>query len=161
MMSHLTEFADKQFQSITRGDLDLGDLDDEETKKAQEESEKEVAGLIERIKTALGDDVKEVRFTHRLTDSPACVVSDDNDMSSQMQKLMESVGQAVPEAKPVFELNPEHQIVKHLNDEQDEDKFAQWSHVLLDQALLAERGTLKDPTGFVTRLNKLMLDLSK
>ncbi|KDC52779.1 molecular chaperone HtpG [Pseudoalteromonas fuliginea] len=161
MMSHLTEFADKQLQSITRGDLDLGKLDDEETKKAQEESEKEMAGLVERIKTALGDDVKEVRFTHRLTDSPACVVSDDNDMSSQMQKLMESVGQAAPEAKPVFELNPEHQLVKHLNDEQDEDKFAQWSHVLLDQALLAERGTLKDPTGFVTRLNKLMLELSK
>lgn len=161
MMSHLTEFGEKQFQSITRGDLDLGKLDDEETKKAQEESEKEVAGLVERIKTALGDDVKDVRFTHRLTDSPACVVSDDNDMSSQMQKLMESVGQAVPEAKPVFELNPEHQLVKHLNGEQDEDKFAQWSHVLLDQALLAERGTLKDPTGFVTRLNKLMLDLSK
>ena len=161
MMSHLTEFADKPLQSITRGDLDLGKLDDEETKKAQEESEKEMAGLVERIKTALGDDVKEVRFTHRLTDSPACVVSDDNDMSSQMQKLMESVGQAAPEAKPVFELNPEHQLVKHLNDEQDEDKFAQWSHVLLDQALLAERGTLKDPTGFVTRLNKLMLELSK
>ncbi|MBH0030184.1 molecular chaperone HtpG [Pseudoalteromonas sp. SWYJZ98] len=161
MMSHLTEFADKQLQSITRGDLDLGKLDDEETKKAQEESEKEMAGLVERIKTALGEDVKEVRFTHRLTDSPACVVSDDNDMSSQMQKLMESVGQAAPEAKPVFELNPEHQLVKHLNDEQDEDKFAQWSHVLLDQALLAERGTLKDPTGFVTRLNKLMLELSK
>ncbi|MBH0018345.1 molecular chaperone HtpG [Pseudoalteromonas sp. NGC95] len=161
MMSHLTEFADKQLQSITRGDLDLGKLDDEETKKAQEESEKEMAGLVERIKTALGDDVKEVRFTHRLTDSPACVVSDDNDMSSQMQKLMESVGQAAPEAKPVFELNPEHQLVKHLNDEQDEDKFSQWSHVLLDQALLAERGTLKDPTGFVTRLNKLMLELSK
>ncbi|TMO05319.1 molecular chaperone HtpG [Pseudoalteromonas sp. S558] len=161
MMSHLTEFSDKQLQSITRGDLDLGKLDDEETKKAQEESEKEMAGLVERIKTALGDDVKEVRFTHRLTDSPACVVSDDNDMSSQMQKLMESVGQAAPEAKPVFELNPDHQLVKHLNDEQDEDKFAQWSHVLLDQALLAERGTLKDPTGFVTRLNKLMLELSK
>lgn len=161
MMSHLTEFADKPLQSITRGDLDLGKLDDEETKKAQEESEKEMAGLVERIKTALGEDVKEVRFTHRLTDSPACVVSDDNDMSSQMQKLMESVGQAAPEAKPVFELNPEHQLVKHLNDEQDEDKFAQWSHVLLDQALLAERGTLKDPTGFVTRLNKLMLELSK
>jgi molecular chaperone HtpG len=161
MMSHLTEFNEKSFQSITRGDLDLGKLDDEETKKAQEESEKEVEGLIERIKTALGEEVKEVRFTHRLTDSPACVVSDENDMSSQMQKLMESVGQPVPEAKPVFELNPEHQLVKHLNDEQDEDKFAQWSHVLLDQALLAERGTLKDPTGFVTRLNKLMLDLNK
>ncbi|MEM0514323.1 molecular chaperone HtpG [Pseudoalteromonas sp. YIC-827] len=161
MMSHLTEFQDKQFQSITRGDLDLGDLDDEESKKAQEESEKEVEGLLERIKTALGDKVKEVRFTHRLTESPACVVADEHDMSSQMIKLMESVGQKAPETKPVFELNPEHQLVKHLNDEQDEDKFTQWSEVLLDQALLAERGSLKDPAGFVTRLNKLMLDLSK
>ncbi|ALO42432.1 molecular chaperone HtpG [Pseudoalteromonas phenolica] len=161
MMSHLTEFNEKQFASITRGDLDLGDLDDEETKKAQEESEKEVEGLVERIQTVLGDKVKEVRFTHRLTDSPACVVVDDNDMSSQMQKLMESVGQAVPEAKPIFELNPEHQLVKHLNVEQDEDKFAQWSDVLLDQALLAERGSLKDPAAFVAKLNKLMLDLSK
>jgi molecular chaperone HtpG len=161
MMSHLTEFNEKQFASITRGDLDLGDLDDEETKKAQEESEKEVEGLVERIKTVLGEKVKEVRFTHRLTDSPACVVVDDNDMSSQMQKLMESVGQAVPEAKPIFELNPEHQLVKHLNVEQDEDKFAQWSNVLLDQALLAERGSLKDPAAFVAKLNKLMLDLSK
>ena len=161
MMSHLTEFAEKPFKSITRGDLDLGKMDDEETKKAQEESEKDVAGLVERIKTVLGEAVKDVRFTHRLTDSPACVVSDDNDMSSQMQKLMESVGQPAPEAKPIFELNPDHQLVKHLNDEQGEDKFSQWSHVLLDQALLAERGTLKDPAGFVSRLNKLMLDLNK
>ncbi|TMP29016.1 molecular chaperone HtpG [Pseudoalteromonas rubra] len=161
MMSHLTEFAEKQFQSITRGDLDLGDMEDEESKKAQEESEKQVEGLVERIKDALGDKVKEVRFTHRLTDSPACVVVDDHDMSSQMQKLMESIGQSAPESKPIFELNPEHQLVKHLNVEQDEDKFAQWSEVLLDQALLAERGSLKDPAGFVARLNKLMLDLSK
>ncbi|ESP90304.1 MULTISPECIES: molecular chaperone HtpG [Pseudoalteromonas] len=161
MMGHLTEFDGKQLQSITRGDLDLGDLEDEESKKAQEESEKEVAGLVERITESLGDKVKEVRFTHRLTDSPACVVVDDHDMSSQMQKLMESIGQSAPESKPIFELNPDHQLVKHLNDEQDEDKFAQWSEVLLDQALLAERGSLKDPVGFVTRLNKLMLDLSK
>jgi len=161
MMSHLTEFDSKQLTSITRGDLDLGDLDDEESKKDQENSEKEVEGLAERIKTVLGDKVKEVRFTNRLTDSPACVVADENDMSSQMAKLMESVGQGAPEAMPVFELNPEHQLVKHLNDEQDEEKFAQWSEVLLDQALLAERGSLKDPAGFVSRLNKLMLDLSK
>jgi molecular chaperone HtpG len=161
MMSHLTEFNEKQLQSITRGGLDLGDLDDEEAKKAQEESEKEVEGLVERIKEVLGDKVKEVRFTHRLTDSPACVVADEHDMSSQMQKLMESVGQVAPESKPIFELNPEHQLVKHLNVEQDEDKFLQWSEVLFDQALLAERGSLKDPAGFVARLNKLMLDLSK
>ncbi len=161
MMSYLTEFNEKQLQSITRGDLDLGGMDDEESKKAHEESEKQVEGLIERVKTALGDKVKEVRFTHRLTDSPACVVADEHDMSSQMIKLMESVGQKVPETKPVFELNPEHQLVKHLNVEQDEDKFAQWAEVLLDQALLAERGSLKDPAGFVARLNKLMLELSK
>ena len=161
MMSHLTEFDGKQLTSITRGDLDLGDLDDEESKKEQEASEKEVEGLIERVKTALGDKVKEVRFTHRLTDSPACVVADEHDMSSQMQKLMEQIGQQAPETKPVFELNPEHQLVKHLNDVQDEDNFAQWADVLLDQALLAERGSLKDPAGFVSRLNKLMLDLSK
>ncbi|KZN57462.1 molecular chaperone HtpG [Pseudoalteromonas luteoviolacea] len=161
MMGHLTELDGKQFQSVTRGDLDLGDLEDEESKKAQEESEKDVAGLVERISASLGDKVKEVRFTHRLTDSPACVVVDDHDMSSQMQKLMESIGQSAPESKPIFELNPEHQLVKHLNDEQDEDKFAQWSEVLFDQALLAERGSLKDPVSFVTRLNKLMLDLSK
>jgi len=161
MMSHLTEFYGKQLASITRGDLDLGDLDDEESKKEQEASEKEVEGLIERVKTALGDKVKEVRFTHRLTDSPACVVADEHDMSSQMQKLMEQIGQQAPETKPVFELNPEHQLVKHLNNVQDEDNFAQWADVLLDQALLAERGSLKDPAGFVSRLNKLMLDLSK
>jgi molecular chaperone HtpG len=160
-MSHLTEFDGKQFASITRGDLDLGNLDDEESKKEQEASEKEVEGLIERVKTALGDKVKEVRFTHRLTDSPACVVADEHDMSSQMQKLMEQIGQKAPETKPVFELNPEHQLVKHLNNVQDEDNFAQWADVLLDQALLAERGSLKDPAGFVSRLNKLMLDLSK
>ncbi|MDE3272385.1 molecular chaperone HtpG [Pseudoalteromonas sp. G4] len=161
MMSHLTEFDGKQLASITRGDLDLGDLDDEESKKEQEASEKEVEGLIERVKTALGDKVKEVRFTHRLTDSPACVVADEHDMSSQMQKLMEQIGQQAPETKPVFELNPEHQLVKHLNNVQNEDNFAQWADVLLDQALLAERGSLKDPAGFVSRLNKLMLDLSK
>ncbi|WP_462164103.1 molecular chaperone HtpG [Pseudoalteromonas xiamenensis] len=161
MMSYLTEFSEKQFQSVTRGDLDLGNLDDEETKKAQEETEKEVSGLVERMKTVLGEKVKEVRFTHRLTDSPACVVTDDHDMSSQMQKLMASIGQEVPDSKPIFEINPEHQLVKHLNELQDEDKFAQWSEVLLDQALLAERGSLKDPAGFVARLNKLMLELSK
>ena len=136
-MSHLTEFDSKQLTSITRGDLDLGELDDESSKKEQEASEKEVEGLTERVKTVLGDKVKEVRFTHRLTDSPACVVADDHDMSSQMQKLMEQMGQQAPETKPVFELNPEHQLVKHLNDVQDEENFAQWSEVLLDQALLA------------------------
>lgn len=161
MMGHLSEFDGKQFQSVTRGNLDLGELEDEESKKAQEELEKSSEGLVSRIKDVLGDKVKEVRVTHRLTDSPACIVADDHDMSSQMAKLMEAAGQKVPETKPVFELNPEHDIVKHVDQLQDEDAFAQWAEVLLDQATLAERGSLKDPSSFVARLNKLMLSAAR
>ena len=161
LMSHLTEFEEKPFQSITKGALDLGDLDDEDSKKAQEEAEKQVEGLIERVKTALGDKVEEVKFTHRLTDSPACIVADEHGMTTQMVKLMQAAGQPVPEAKYHFELNPEHQLVKLLADMQDEDRFKQWSEVLYDQAALSEQGSLKDPASFVQNLNKLLLDLAK
>jgi molecular chaperone HtpG len=161
LMSHLTEFGEKQFQSIARADVDLGDLDDEETKKAQEEAEKEVEGVLERVKTALGDKVGDVKFTHRLTDSPAVIVADDNGMTTQMMKLMQSAGQPVPEVKYHFELNPEHQLVKHLADVQDEEAFGQWSKVLFDQAALSEQGNLKDPASFVKTLNALLLGLSK
>ncbi|WP_199608943.1 molecular chaperone HtpG [Flocculibacter collagenilyticus] len=161
MMSHLTEFDGKSFQSVTRGGLDLGDLEDEEEKKAKEEVAKEFEGFVTRVKEALGEKVKDVRVTDRLTSSPACVVTDDHDMSSQMMKLMEQVGQSAPEPKPIFEINPEHAIVKRVADEQDEEQFKQWSEVLLDQALLAERGSLKDPASFVARLNGLMLQLTK
>ena len=161
LMSHLTEFGEKQFQSIARTDVDLGDLDDEETKKAQEEAEKEVEGVLERVKTALGDKVGDVKFTHRLTDSPAVIVADDNGMTTQMMKLMQSAGQPVPEVKYHFELNPEHQLVKHLADVQDEEAFGQWSKVLFDQAALSEQGNLKDPASFVKTLNALLLGLSK
>lgn len=161
LMSHLTEFEEKQFQSITRGALDLGDLDDEESKKAQEDAEKQVEGLLERIKTALGDKVEDVKFTHRLTDSPACIVADENGMTTQMIKLMQSAGQPVPEAKYHFELNPEHQLVKMLADLQDEGQFNQWTDVLYDQAALSEQGSLKDPASFVQKLNKLLMDLAK
>ena len=105
LMSHLTEFSEKQLQSISRADADLGDMDDEETKKAQEDAEKEVEGLTERVKTALGDKVGEVKFTHRVTDSPAVIVADDNGMTTQMMKLMQSAGQPVPEVTYHFELN--------------------------------------------------------
>lgn len=161
LMSHLTEFEEKQFQSIARGELDLGDLDDEESKKEQEQAEKEVEGVLERVKTALGDRVDQVKFTHRLTDSPACIVTDEQGMSTQMIKLMQAAGQPVPEAKYHFELNPDHQLVKMLADVQDETQFNQWSGVLFDQAALSEQGSLKDPASFVQNLNKLLIDLAK
>jgi molecular chaperone HtpG len=161
LMSHLTEYSEKQFQSIARGELDLGDLDDEESKKAQEEAEKKVEGLLERVKTALGDKVSDVKFTHRLTDSPACIVAEEHGMTTQMAKLMESAGQPVPEVKYLFELNPEHTLVKLLSDMQDEEQFGQWSEVLFDQAALSEKGSLKDPASFVQKLNGLLMSLVK
>ena len=161
LMSHLTEYSEKQFQSIARGELDLGDLEDEESKKAQEEAEKEVEGLLDRVKTALGDKVSDVKFTHRLTDSPACIVAEEHGMTTQMAKLMEAAGQPVPEVKYLFELNPEHTLVKLLSDMQDEEKFSQWSEVLFDQAALSEKGSLKDPASFVQKLNGLLMSLVK
>ena len=161
LVSHLTEFNGKQLQSVTRGGLDLGDMDDAETKEAHEKLEKEYDSVVVRIKEALKGKVKEVKLSHRLTDSPACIVADENDMSSQMAKLMASVGQEVPETLPIFEINGEHELVKHVADEQDDDKFSQWVEVLFEQAMLAERGSLKDPASFVSRLNKLMLSLTK
>ncbi len=161
LMQHLTEFEGKKLRSVAKGGLDLSKLDDEETKKAQAEAEQQFAAVATRFKTALGEQVKDVKVSHRLTDSPACVVTDEFDMSTQMIKLMESVGQKVPDVKPIFELNPEHQLVKHIADEQDESRFKQWAEVLLDQALLAERGSLKNPAGFVSRLNTLLLSLAK
>ena len=161
LVSHLTEFDGKQLQSVTRGGLDLGDMDDAETKEAHEKLEKEYDSVVTRIKEALKGKVKEVKLSHRLTDSPACIVADENDMSSQMAKLMASVGQEVPETLPIFEINGEHELVKHVADEQDDDKFSQWVDVLFEQAMLAERGSLKDPASFVSRLNKLMLSLTK
>ncbi|MCY7297314.1 molecular chaperone HtpG [Alteromonas sp. a30] len=161
LMSHLTEFEEKQFQSIARGALDLGELEDEESKKALEEAEKEVEGVAERVKEVLGDKVKDVKFTHRLTDSPACVVADDFGMSTQMRKMMLAAGQEVPEIQYNFELNPEHTLVKMLADVQDEELFGKWSQVLFDQAALSEQGNLKDPASFVQNLNSLLMQLSK
>jgi len=161
LVSHLTEFDGKQLQSVTRGGLDLGDMDDEETKAEQEKLEQEFSSVVTRIKDALGDKVKEVKLSQRLTDSPVCIVTDEQDMSSQMIKLMQSVGQEVPESKPIFEINAEHPLIKHVSDEQDDEQFKQWTEVLFDQAMLAERGNLKDPASYVTRLNKLMMSLTK
>ncbi|KMT65883.1 molecular chaperone HtpG [Catenovulum maritimum] len=157
MMSHLTEYSEKKFQHVSKANIDLSDLDDEETKKAHEETEKEFASFVERAKTALGDKVQEVKVSHRLTESPAVITTGEFDMNTQMAKLLEAAGQAAPESKPIFEVNPEHALVKRAADEADEEMFKEWVEMLLEQATLAERGSLKDPASFVARLNRLLL----
>lgn len=160
LMSHLHEFDGKQFQDIARGALDLGKLADKEDKQAQEKIEEDSKDLVERIKTHLGDRVKEVRITHRLTDSPACLAIDEHDMGAQMRKIMEASGQEVPEAKPIFEINSQHPLLQKLDQESDEDRFGDLVLVLFGQANLAEGGQLDDPGDFSSRLNKLLMELS-
>ncbi|HHQ4644248.1 TPA: molecular chaperone HtpG [Aeromonas veronii] len=157
LMSHLTEFDGKQLISVTRGELDLGDLEDEASKQAQIDAEKANAGLVERVKKSLGDAVKEVRVTHRLTDSPSCIVTDAYGMSTQMIKLMRAAGQPVPEQKYILELNPDHALVKKLDTIEDEALFGEWVTLLHEQAQLAEQGGLNDPASFVSRINRLLL----
>ena len=161
LVSHLTEFDGKQLQSVARGGVDLSGMEDEESKEAQEKLEQEFDSVAKRMKEALGDKVQDVKISNRLTDSPAVIVTAEDDMSIQMQKLMASVGQEVPETQPIFEINAEHELVKHVADEQDDDKFNQWVEVLFEQATLAERGSLSDPASFVAKLNKLMMSLAK
>ena len=159
-MSHLMEFDGKQFQDVAKGALDLGDLEDETDKEEIEKVEQEFKGLVDRIKEALGDKVEEVRMTTRLIDSPACLVVKDDDMGMQMRRILESAGQAVPDAKRIFELNPEHPLVVKLNDEPDMDRFTELALVLYDQSMLAEGSQLEEPASYVKRLNKLLLELS-
>lgn len=160
LMSHLSEFDGKSFQDIGKGELDLGKLDTEEEKQEQEKVAEQLKPLLERVKTALNDQVAEVRITHRLTDSPACVVVAEHDMGAQMRRILEAAGQKLPETKPIFELNPEHPLVKKLEQESNETRFADLAHVLFDQANLAEGAQLQDPAAYVQRLNKLLLELS-
>ncbi|MFB4360629.1 molecular chaperone HtpG [Pantoea sp. BS_8] len=155
MMSYLTEFDGKAFQSVSKADEALDKLADEET-EAQKEAEKALEPFVERVKTLLGERVKEVRLTHRLTDTPAIVTTDANEMTTQMAKLFAAAGQDVPEVKYIFEINPDHQLVKRVADTQDEARFGEWIELLLDQALLAERGTLDDPNQFIRRMNQLL-----
>jgi len=158
LVSNLTEFEGKPLVSVARGDLDLGKLEDEAEKKEQEKQAGEYKDLTDKIKGALGEQVKEVRVTLRLTSSPACLVSDQYDMGGNLARILKAAGQKVPESKPIMEINPGHPLVQRLKHE--EPHFADWSQVLFDQALLAEGGQLEDPAGFVKRLNELMLDLS-
>lgn len=159
MMSFLTEFEGKKLQSVAKGALDLGKLEDEAEKKAQEQAAGEHKDLVERIKKALGGRVKDVRVTLRLTESPACLVADEHDMSAQLQRMLKAAGQQVPVSQPIFEVNPAHPLIARLRDEADEGRFGDLAAVLFDQSLLAEGGQLEDPAGFVRRLNQLMLAL--
>jgi len=160
LMSYLHEFDGKSFVDIARGDLDLGKLDSEEDKKAQEEIAKSRQGLVERLKTALGDNVAQVRVSHRLTDSPAILAIGEQDLGLQMRQILEASGQKAPDSKPIFEFNPEHPLIEKLDAEPDMDRFNDLAHILFDQAALAAGDSLKDPTRYVRRLNKLLLELS-
>ncbi len=156
LMNYLTEFDGKQFQSITKAGLDLSKFEDEAEKEKQKETEQEFKSVVERTKEYLGERVKEVRTTFKLASTPAVVVTDDYEMGTQMAKLLEAAGQAVPEVKYILEINPNHELVKRMADEADEQAFGRWVEVLLGQAMLAERGSLADPSQFVGAINQLL-----
>jgi len=158
LASHLTEFEGKQFVSVAKGDLDLGKLEDEAEKKEHEQSEAEFKDLVEKIKKSLEGKVKDVRVTHRLTDSPACLVADEYDMGGNLARLLKAAGQKAPDSQPIMEINPKHPLVARLKYE--EAKFGEWAGLLFDQALLAEGGQLDDPAGFVKRINEMLLSMS-
>jgi molecular chaperone HtpG len=154
LVSHLNEYDGKTLQSVAKGDLDLGESAAEETKTEEQESFK---SLLESFKTHLGDQVKEVRLSHRLTESPACLVSDEGALSGNLERMLKAAGQNVPSAKPILEINPKHPLIERLQHETDTQKLSEWSQMLFDQSLLAEGGQLQDPATFVKRLNQLLM----
>jgi molecular chaperone HtpG len=161
LMTHLTEFQGKPVQAVTRGGLDLGDLADKTAEEHHKQAETDFEETVKKVKDLLQSSVKDVRLSQRLTDSPACIVLDEQDMSSQMERMLRASGQQVPPQKPILELNPDHRMIKHLKDEQDSARFEDWSRILLDQAILSEGGQLEDPASFVQRFNKLLLALTE
>ena len=160
LVSHFTEYKGKQLQSVAKGELDLGELEDKDDKEKVEKAAEEHKHLIERVKTALGETVKEVRVSSRLTESPACLVVDHHDMSQNLARVLKQLGQDAPVPTPIIEINLEHPLLKRMDAEADEDRFGELAKLVFDQALLAEGGQLEDPAGFVHRLNRLMLDMS-
>lgn len=155
LTGHLTEYEDKKLVSVAKGDLDLGNLD--EDKPALEAETEQLKDLVNAMKTGLGEQVQDVRVTHRLTDSPACIVADENAMSLQMQRMFKAAGQPFPASKPVLEINPAHPLIVRLNANPTDQGLSEWAQLLLDQATLAEGGQLEDPAGFVKRVNELLL----
>ncbi|MBP6381842.1 MAG: molecular chaperone HtpG [Pseudomonadales bacterium] len=160
MIGYLGQFEGKQLKDVARGDLDLGELEDSASKEAREKQQEAAKDLVERVQKALETRVHEVRVTGRLTESPACLVVGDHDMGVQMRRIMQAAGQQVPEAKPIMELNPDHPLVKRLDAEPDEDRFATLATILFEQAQLASGDELEDPAAYVRRLNGLLLELS-
>ncbi len=159
--SHLNEFDGKSLVSVARGALDLGALEDESEKASQKASEEAMKPLVDALTDTLKDKVKEVRVTHRLTESPACLVADEHAMSSHLERMLKAAGQSVPSSKPILEVNPEHPLVQKLDAARSQEtRFADLAHIVFDQALLAEGGQLEDPAGFVKRINALMLELA-
>ncbi len=161
LVSSFTEFEDKPLKSVTQGELNLGDLEDKKEKSEQEKTNKTFKDIVKKMKEALGEAVSEVRVTHRLTSSPACLVTGEQDMSANLERILKSAGQAVPGSKPIFEFNPEHPLVLKLKDESNDAQFNELTQVLFDQALLAEGGQLEDPATFVKRMNELLLSMAK
>ncbi|KEZ76493.1 molecular chaperone HtpG [Salinisphaera hydrothermalis] len=161
VMAHMTEYEGKEFSSVAKGALDLGDAESEEEKEQQKKLEEESKDLVERIKEALGERVNEVRVTHRLTDSPACLVADEHGMSAHLERILKEAGQAMPNSAPHLEINPTHPLVEKLASEQGEDEFNSFSQMLFEQAVLAEGGELEDPASFVRRMNQMLLAVSR
>ncbi len=161
MMSYLTEFDGKSFESVAKGDLDLGDLEDKDDKAKVEKAADEFKSLVEQMKKTLDGKVKEVRVTNRLTNSPSCLVVEQQDMALNMQKLLKQAGHQVPDLQPTLEINPKHPLVERLNTETDDERFNDWTFILFEQALLSEGGQLEDPVSFVSRMNGLLLTLTK
>ena len=159
MLSFLTDFEGKELTSVAKGSLDLGAMEDETEKKQHEQIQTDYVELIEKMKKALEGKAKDVRVTFRLTDSPACLVADENELSGNLARMLKAAGQAAPDATPILEINPEHPLVQRLKYETA--KFDDWCHILFDQAMLAEGGNLNDPSAYVKRLNELLLGMSK
>jgi molecular chaperone HtpG len=161
MVGHLNDFDGKPFQDVTKGELDLDELADDAEKEQQKQLEETHKALVERLQTALAEEVKEVRVSSRLSDSPACLVVGQYDMGGHMRRMMEAAGQPVPEPEMALEVNPEHPLIARLDQEADEERFKELSQLIHAQAQLAEGSQLKQPAQYVTRLNKLLLDLMK
>ena len=159
LTAHLMEYEGKKLQSVAKGELDLGD--DEASEKELEKKAKGAEKLLKRMKDALKDKVEDVRVTNRLTDSPACIVLNEQDMAMHMQRILKEAGHELPSSKPILEINPDHPIVKKLDGEKSKKKFADWSDILFDQALLAEGGQLEDPASFVAKLNKMLVTIAR
>ena len=160
LVSHLTEFDGKALVSIAKGELDLDKLADEKEKEAAKKIQDEFADLVKRMQDVLGERVKEVRVSQRLTDSPSCLVMDEHEMAVHMQQMLKQAGHAVPKTNPILEINPGHVLVSRLQGETDAGRFSDWSNILLDQAMLSEGGQLEDPVSFVNRLNHLLQEMT-